>query len=151
MKRFQRKVDRYPRPIKRYPRDYGPRLPRPIKRYPRVDRKQDGFPLLYKLERKPKDEYPELFEELQNLKEKFLKKGRKISIYCLKAKHICSIETCLCRCKNKCESLNFRNLVGPEEGPSEYIDDFIRLQRLVNLIYGTVRKKDVKLKKQNEQ
>lgn len=145
MKIFQRKVERYPRPIKRNPRDYGQRLPRPIKRFPRVDRRLDGFPPLYKLECKPKDKFPELFEDLQTLKEKFKKKGRKISIYCMKAKHICSIETCICRCKKKCEAMNFRNLVGQGEGPSEYIDDFIRLQRLVNMIYGTVRERDIKL------
>ncbi|HEC72385.1 MAG: hypothetical protein ACTSW7_01380 [Candidatus Thorarchaeota archaeon] len=155
MKRHQRPVQRYPRnlmprPVKRYPRDYGPRVPRPIKRFPRgkhVVRKPDGFPPLYDLDRKPKDEYPELFEELQILKDKFKKLGRKISLHCLRSrdKHMISLETCLCRCKKKCDQISFRNLVGPNEGPVQYIDDFIRFQRLVNQIYGTVRTKDIKL------
>lgn len=155
MKRYPRPVNRYPRnliprPVERYPRDYGPRLPRPIRRFPRgeqIVRRPEGFPPLYDLERKPKDEYPELFAELQALKEKFQKLGRKISLHCIHSRdrHMISLETCLCRCKRKCELINFRNLVGPDEGPAQYIDDFVKYQRLVNQIYGTVRTKDVKI------
>jgi len=156
MKRHPRPVNRYPRnliprPVKRFPRDYGPRVPRPIQRFPRgeqIVRRPDGFPPLFDLERKPKDEYPELFEELQKLKEMFKRKGRKTYVHCLRSrdKHMSSLETCLCRCKKKCDEVNFRNLVGPNEGPAQYIDDFIKFQRLVNQIYGTVRTKDIRIK-----
>lgn len=148
--RIPRPIERISRSIKRFPRDFGPRIPRPVRRFPRKEyiiRRSSDFPPLYNLERKPKDEYPELFEELQKLKDKFKKLGRKISVHCVRSRdrHFSSLETCICRCKKKCDSISFRNLVGPNEGPAQYIDDFIRFQRLTNLIYGTVRMKDIKL------
>lgn len=141
------------RPIVRLPRDVNMevniRFPRPVKRFPREDivRKKD-FPPLYKLELKPKDKYPELYAELQDLKDKFIKKGRKTGIHCFKSRdnHISSLEVCICRCKKKCDQLSIRNLVAPSEGPAEFMDDFIKFQRLVNIIYGTVRDKDIQPK-----
>jgi hypothetical protein len=132
--------------IKRWPRDYGGRFPREPKRFPRIDR-QDSFPPLYTLSIKPKEQYPDLYQELKDLQDKFIKKGRKISIHCERSSdhHISGLEICLCRCKKKCPALNFRNLVAPGEGSADYIDDFIKFQRLSNIIYGTVREKDVKL------
>jgi len=54
-----------------------------------------------------------------------------------------ALEVCFTRCKIKCEMMNYVDLVGEGEGPVDYMDDFARYQRLSNLIYGTVREKDI--------
>lgn len=151
--RYPRPVKRYSRIILRFPRNIFRKqlYPRSIKRYPRnfeIIRKKE-FPPLYNLEKKPKDEFPELYKELDELRKKFLEKGRKTGIYCLHSKdhHVSDLAVCICRCRKKCSQLSIRNIAGPGEGASDVIDDFIKFQRLVNIIYGTVRKKDVNPKK----
>ena len=143
---------RYPRPVKRWQRPVVRiaqplRFQRPVKRWPRVMRKNEFVPL-YKLKKKPRDEYPELYKELQDLKELFVKKGRKTGIHCLYSSdhHISGLEICICRCKRKCEALTIRNIAGPGEVLTDVLDDFIKYQRLCNIIYGTVREKDLQTK-----
>jgi len=150
--KYPRPVKRYPRIIIRYPKPVGWRkkFPRPIKRFPRLKiRRREDFPHLYDLEIKPKDEFPELYQEMTELRESFLKKGRKLGIHCLHSRdhHISDLAICICRCKKKCEQLSIRNIAAPGEGPRDVMDDFIKFQRLVNIIYGTVRNKDVEPKK----
>jgi len=137
-------IKRFPRPIIRKP--IVKRFPRPVIRVENgIIRNISGFKPIYELNIKPKDKYPELYERLSILKEKFKEKNRKLSLHCplLNNMNMVSIETCICRCKVKCDEFIFRNLVGKDEGPSEYMDDFIKFQRLANIIYGTVREKDI--------
>jgi len=136
---------RCPRPVRRYPRKL---FPRPVRRWPRARRYCSDAPFFWQLKKRPQEEYPELYEEFKQLKGLFKAKGRKLEVYCVKRgrQKIVDLDVCLCRCRRKCKSISFRNLVGDGESPAEYIDDFIKYQRLVNMIYGTVRKKDIQPK-----
>ena len=108
----------------------------------RVERR-DEFDINTGIE--PKDKDPNVYKEYVELRDKFKKKGRVLHVFCLENLHHVALETCICRCRKKCSSLMFRNLVGDGEGMCSYMTDFLKLQRLVNILYGTVRKKDLEL------
>jgi len=92
---------------------------------------------------KPKDKDPVLYKQYKQLRECFINKGRPLHVYCEYDMHQVSLETCFCRCDKECSSLRPRWLVGEDDGLYSYMNDFMKLQRLVNLLYGTVRKRDI--------
>lgn len=138
-------MKRFPRPVKRFPRE--------PKRFPRIDyskyniERKGEFPKLYNSNKKPKDKYPHLYEELKRLRDLFTKRGWRLDLYCpfSKSVHISSLEICICRCKTRrCPMLTFKNIMSDgDSNVAEFIDSFTKFQRLSNIIYGTVRVKDM--------
>lgn len=92
-----------------------------------------------------KEKYPDLFQKLKTLREKFLRMNRKISLHCPyeEAKEYRSLETCLVRCTRQCEQMKIDNLKGPIDSKQEMYNDLVEYQRLANMIYGTMRQKDI--------
>ena len=117
------------------------------RRYPRyIVRNNQGFEPSYVSGIKSKDKDPNIYKKYQELRQRFIECGRNMSVYCTgQRNHQVALEVCICRCKKKCNNLNLRYLVGKNEGMYEYMNDFLKLQRLVNILYGTVRKRDVKI------
>lgn len=103
-----------------------------------------SFDIVADIAAKHKEKNPELFNRLKALQEKFLRLGRKTYIYCPQepARHCVSLATCFARCGHKCGELSVEHLMGENDDKAEFFRDLLTFQRLVNLIYGTVREED---------
>ena len=117
---------------------------RKVKLCPRkVERKnEEDFPIFY-YGPSASDRDPALFAELVALRESFIKKERAVSIRCPKeALTFVSLETCFSKCSKRCSQLDLNKMMGPYDEKSEYFQDLLKFQRLVNVLYGTARKED---------
>lgn len=102
------------------------------------------FNIVDDINAKHKEKNPELFNRLKALQEKFVRLGRKTYIYCPlePARHCKSLATCFARCSHKCGELAIDNLMAKDDDKADFFRDLLIFQRLVNLIYGTVREQD---------
>jgi len=116
-----------------------------LKRNPRYVVRAEEFQPIYYQKKKPKEKVPELFHEMKTLEEKFLRLGRRLAITCLDepSRHYKPLQFCFCRCKKKCENFNLKNIIGPIDDEYECLKDILKLQRISNLIYGTIREQDI--------
>ena len=102
------------------------------------------------IQQKYSEKNPEIFEQLKNLREQFFKKGRKISIRCHQnSGQYVSLDTCLARCGLRCAELDANKIKGENDNVADFFRDLLKYQRLVNVIYGTVRQDD-RFKKDEE-
>ena len=76
------------------------------------------------------------FADLIKMRERFQRLGRKILIDCGKDGSLIPIEMCLANCQQVgCVSLQIDNIKGKEESKSDVLNDIIKLQRIVNILY----------------
>ena len=90
------------------------------------------------------DKNPELFEKIKHLRERFQRLGRKTSLRCPSetARHFVSIETCMARCDRSCIEFSLDKIMAENDDKTEAFKELLQYQRLVNIIYGTVRDED---------
>ena len=72
-------------------------------------------------------------------------RGRKTTLSCPKRNGRDNpIDFCIHDCEGKCRDFTVKNIMKPGESLSRFMDDWIKIQRLVNIAYGTVVQKRLK-------
>ena len=109
-----------------------------IVRRPRKNGKQPRVYKIYKtpekIQEQSKASYPDEYEELQKLKNKFLALGRRLKIRCEKNNEVVQIEDCIL-CNEKCPRYDLESLLGPDDNLAELMEDLVRLHRLVDVVF----------------
>jgi hypothetical protein len=120
---------------------------RPWKRIHRVPHnKKHGIEvdIVADIQAKHQNKNPELSAQLNDLVEKFRRKGRKTYLHCPKdpGRACKDVTVCLARCQHKCSELSAANIMPEGDDRIDFFKDLLKIQRLVNVIYGTVRFED---------
>lgn len=121
-------------------------LPRPFVLRPR---NVDNLPVLGNelgevTEFPPVVKSPMYKDDMDQLLSIFSARGRKTQLSCpLRNQRKTRLDICIHTCENKCRKYSIKNLMEKNENRTRFLDDWIKLQRLVNLAYGTAQKKIV--------
>lgn len=76
------------------------------------------------------------FADLERMRERFIRLNRKLQVSCSVDGSAMPLELCLASCEQvNCSGMNVDNLKGPNETKSELVNDIIKLQRIVNILY----------------
>jgi len=133
---------RTPKPARRVKPMRRPKMarrPKPLKRKLTYMRTVQ-FDLLAQLSDKQKNAATAYVQQYADIKARFIAAGRSMNIPCPKlgGNSKVSIEKCFCACEENCGCLDADVIKADGESLADFMEDFIRFQRLVNLLCGVL-------------